>query len=180
MAGPKTGIRGFGTGKGKPKGAKNRHNAEVRETLAKIGSGAMDEPALKLLQITNPKVHAGVMNSLDMKRALKADGEKVKPAVERRRLKVKERIEAPSPLDHLTDAEVVRDAYMKNGLTREMAMKVVSALGRTTIVTLKMEAQKLRDVARLKALSPSTKVEIAVNNYRQHFKREPALSKKPH
>lgn len=181
MAGPKTGKRGFGTGKGKPKGSKNRHNTEVRETLAKIGSGAMDEPALKLLQITHPKVHAGVMNSLDMKRALKADGVKVKPAVERRRLKVKERIEAKSPLDHLTDAEVVRDAMMKNGTDRETAMKIVATMAKCTgLISLEREAAKLRDIARIASLSDRTKLEMAVNNYREYYGREPEPRKKPH
>lgn len=170
-------VRGFGTGKGRAKGTTNKLTHTQNQLLAKVIAGALDEPALKLLQLSDPEVHAALLRDKRIKRALAIHGEDMKPLVERRRLKVKAQIEAPSPLDHLSDAEVVRDAMMRKGTDRKTAMHIVETMAKCTgFISLEREATKLRREAYLASLSPETKLEMAVNNYRDYYGREP----KPH
>lgn len=172
MAGPKTGIRGFGTGKGRTKGTANKITNEVQTLIARIIAGSVDELSLKVLAIDNPELYAELMNSPTVKRvfALKRGGPN---SIKRKRPVLKmpqsqeevdqvlttiQRIKHQKKMDGMSDTEVVMYDAMANGIPEASIPNYLSFIGPYQV------AKKASDL-RYSWLEPEQKRERAANIY---------------
>lgn len=164
--------RGFGSGKGRTKGTKNNLTNEVQTLIARVIAGSVDELSLKVLAVDNPELYAELMNSPTVKRvfALKRGGPN---SIKRNRPVLKmpqsqeevdqalatiRRIKHQKKMDGMSDAEVVKQYAMANGIPEASIPNYLSVIGPYAV------AKKASEL-RYSCLEPEQKREQAANIY---------------
>lgn len=164
--------RGFGSGKGRTKGRANNITNEVQTLIARIIAGSVDELSLKVLAVDNPQLYAELMNSPTVKRvfALKRGGPN---SINRKRpvlnmpqsqeeveqtLATIQRIKQQKKMDAMTDAEVVAQHLLADGVPEASIPNLLSFVGPHAV------AKKAGEL-RYKWLTPEQKREQAANVY---------------
>lgn len=153
MAGPKTGVRGFGTGKGRAKGKRNKVPHAAKLLIARAVAGSLNENSLKLLAADNPALYRRVITCAPVKRALQLR----KGVTQIRRVK-----DIAHYTDELTDAQVVAQHAAKNGMDPKGVGSLLHVLGPERI---KVRASGLRHEMRLADMTPEQKSLMLVELY---------------